>query len=62
MKALCGFQFNKKSLNKDQLEFIDNKLKLPILNNMALAMMQMGQVNKEKLSQANNLLDQVLKL
>ena len=39
IKALCGFEFNKKELTKKDLIYIDNKLKLPILNNMALSLM-----------------------
>ena len=38
IKALCGFEFNKSKLKKDELTYIDNKLKLPILNNMSLSL------------------------
>ena len=62
MKALCGFEFNKKELTKTQLDHIDFKLKLPILNNMALAFMQLGQTSPPKLIIAKNLIDQVLKI
>jgi hypothetical protein len=39
MQALCGFEFNKSQLVKKDLDYIDHKLKLPILNNMALSLM-----------------------
>jgi len=49
MKGLCGFDFNKATLTKEQVDHIEFKLKLPILNNMALAMMQLGQTSPESL-------------
>ena len=45
IKALCGFKFNKSQLNKKELTYIDNKLKLPILNNMALSLIQLGKTS-----------------
>ena len=38
IRALCGFEFNKSKLKKDELTYIDAKLKLPILNNMSLSL------------------------
>jgi hypothetical protein len=38
MAALCGFQF-KKDITKEQKDKVDNGLKVPILNNMALCLM-----------------------
>lgn len=57
MRALCGFEFNKNKLSKDELIYIDQKLKLPILNNMALSLMQLGKANVSCLHQAKNMLD-----
>ena len=57
IKALCGFEFNRSALNKQELSYIDQKLKLPILNNMALSLMQMGKISKQCLVQARNTID-----
>lgn len=57
IKALCGLQFRKKELKKTELTYIDTKLKLPILNNMGLSLMQLGKTNKECLVQAKNTIE-----
>jgi len=62
MKALCGFEFKKSTLKKSELTYIDSKLKLPILNNMSLSLMQLGKTSKQCMMQAKNTIDQVLKI
>ena len=62
IRALCGFEFNKNKLKKHEVTYIDNKLKLPILNNMSLSLINLGKSNQQCLAQANNMIDQVLKI
>lgn len=45
IRALCGFEFNKTKLKSEELSYIDNKLKLPILNNMSLSLIQLGKTS-----------------
>ena len=39
MLGLCGVDFKKFKVSDDQKSDIDTKLKIPILNNMALSLM-----------------------
>ena len=57
MQALCGLNFARLKPTKTQLEDIEKKLKIPILSNMALTLIQMKNHGR-----AINLLDQILKI
>lgn len=57
IKALTGFEFDKSKLNPKEIGYIENKLKMPILNNMALSLMQLGKTNQQCLKQASSVLD-----
>lgn len=54
--ALCGLGFDK-SISQDQKEKVDKELKLPVLNNMALCL-----INQKKYARALQMLDQVDKI
>ena len=68
MLGLCGLDFKKHKLSKEQKNDIDFKLKIPILNNMALSLMtpfsasQNQKWFRENLIRSKSLIDQVLKI
>ena len=68
MLGLCGVDFKKFNINKQQKSDIDFRLKIPILNNMALSLMtpfsasQNQKWFRENLNRSKNLIDQVLKI
>ena len=62
MQALCAYDFSKYKSKKQETE---SKLKIPIVNNMALSFMMLAKEDSfneiRYLQKANGLLDQVLK-
>jgi tetratricopeptide (TPR) repeat protein len=56
LACLCGFEFGK-SISNQQKEDVELKLKVPILNNLALCLM-----GQKKYERAIKMLDQVLKI
>jgi len=65
MQALCAYDFTKYKNRKKETEAANMSLKIPIVNNMALAFMILSKTTSDEskyLSRAMRLLDQVLKI